>query len=435
MRRILVLVLLLILSACQDAPSASNSQPTPVPFPSVTPGRTIRGVLPTVVALPLDGSNRANPATAVALANRPTATPNYSSCPAGASPTLSGTLGSGSEMADEIARFLSEGGSALALETALRDDWAVLGDSGTVRGDVDLTGEGTAEVVATYLVPGEGAALLALGCANGRYIPLYRTTAASMPQIIYLGDMNFDQRADILFSSRQCDEDQENCSFQSQVLAWSADNGLMTSLLSAPIISQDLPEINDIETDRVIEIIVRMTSTGTAETGPLRTGVTIYDWDGTNYTRSIVQLDPPRFRIQILRQADEYLARSETDQAIALYETAARDTTLGNWFNDDPQVLRSYTLFRLLTTYAYTEHDDLIQIFQTIQQEFPDPLNAPVYVTLANAFWDTLQTTGNMRNACIEVQGIIGLRPEALDLLNRYGHQGPVYTAAQLCPF
>jgi hypothetical protein len=98
-------------------------------------------------------------------------------------------------------------------------------------------------------------------------------------------------------------------------------------------------------------------------------------------------------------------------------------------------VLRAYALFRLLTTYAFTEDDDLIQAYQAIQQQFPDPANAPVYAMLANAFWNTLQSSGNLRNACVEVQGIIGLRAEALELLNRYGQQGPVYTAEQLCPF
>ena len=339
-------------------------------------------------------------------------------------------------MADEIARYLSAGGQPSALETALRDNWAVLGDSGLLRADVDLTGEGTPEVIAAYLVPGEGAALLVLGCANGRYVPLYRDNTSTMPQIIYLGDMNFDSRADLFFASRECSgDDQESCAFNSQLVAWSPAEGQLTGLLSEPLRSQNLPDVSDVDNDHVFEIIVRMTSTGTAKTGPQRTGVTIYDWNGLNYTRSIVQLDPPRFRIQVLQEADRDLASGDTSTAIDLYELALRDTTLDNWYNDDPQILHAYALFRLLTAYAYTEDDKLVQTFQAVQQDFPDPLNAPIYVTLSNAFWDTLQTTGNLRNACVEVQGIIGLHPEALELINRYGLQGPVYTAAQLCPF
>jgi hypothetical protein len=303
-----------------------------------------------------------------------------------------------------------------------------------LRSNLDLTGEGTPDVLATYLVPAEGGALLVLGCANGQYIPLYRASTGSIPQIIHLGEMNLDNRGDILFASREC-LDADNCNFRSQMLSWGPDEGQFVSILSTPILSQNLPDVIDIDNDRILEIVVRMTSTGTAQTGPLRTGVSIYDWDGTSYTRSIVQLDPPGFRIQVLQQADRDLAQGNTRNAITLYELALRDETLRNWFNDDQSVLRAYALFRHLTTYAFTEDDDLIQAYQAIQQQFPDPANAPVYAMLANAFWNTLQSSGNLRNACVEVQGIIGLRAEALELRNRYGQQGPVYTAEQLCPF
>lgn len=432
MRRFILLILI-FLAACQQTPASAPPAPTAIPFPTMTPGRTIRGDLPTVVALSLDGQ-LANPATAVALANRPTATPGYANCPSAASPLLADTPSSGREMADEIARFLSAGGTPLALATALRDDWGVLGDVGVVRADVDFTGEGVADVLATYIVPGEGGALQVLGCANGRYITYNLTTTDTVPQIIYSGDMNADTHADILFANQSCTgQDEADCNFQTQLITWR--DGRFTSLLDGTIISQNLPEIADFDNDRVLEIIVRMTSTGTPVTGPLRTGVTIYDWNGANYTRSITQLDPPRFRIQVLQQADRNLKRGDTQAAISLYQQALANDELRNWFNDDPDVLKSYTLYRLLTTYAFTENEDLLSLFQTIQQNYPDPSNAPVYVTLSNGFWNALQVTGNLRSACLEVQDIIKARPEVLGLLNRYGENGVKYTANDLCPF
>jgi hypothetical protein len=189
------------------------------------------------------------------------------------------------------------------------------------------------------------------------------------------------------------------------------------------------------DNDRVLEVVVRMTSSGTPVTGPLRTGVTIYDWNGAGYVRSITQLDPPRFRIQIIQQADRDLAAGNVPNAITLYERALTDGELDNWFNDDPQILRSYTLFRLLTTYAFTENDNLLQIFQATQQDYPDLQTAPVYATLSTTFWNALQLSGNLRSACLEVQAQVTAQPEALALLNRYGQRGPVYTAEQLCPF
>src|SRR5690606_15933246 len=141
----------LLFAACQPTPVAVNQAPAGPVFPTMTPGRQISGVLPTVVALSLDG-NLANPATAVALANRPTATPDYTACPPSASPVLADTPTNSPEMAAEIARYMSFGGSPESLETALRDQWGVLNEVGSVRADIDFTGEGTPEIVAAYSV-------------------------------------------------------------------------------------------------------------------------------------------------------------------------------------------------------------------------------------------------------------------------------------------
>lgn len=435
MRRIICLCITILLAACQPTPAPVSQAPTVIPFPTMTPGDLVRGALPTVVALSLDGSNLvANPATAVALANRPTATPDYAACPPPASPTLSSAPANGREMADEVARFLSAGGSAAALESGLRDDWGVLGAAGVVRAEFDLNGGGTPDVVVTYTIPGAGGALLVLGCAAGRYIPFYSAETGSTPQIIHIGEMNANGTPEILFSSEEC-LTAGDCSFRTQLITWQPDEGRFASLLSGAILSQNLPEIGDFDNDGVIEIIIRMTSTGTAATGPLRTGVMIYDWNGVNYVRSITQLDPPRFRIQVIREADRHLANNNVSEAISLYELALRDEDLRNWFNDDADVLRSYTLYRLLTAYAFTEHDNLLPAFQSIQQTYPDPLNAPVYALMSSTFWNALQVTGNLRSACIEAQSLARSRPEAIDLLTRYGGQGPVYTPESLCPF
>ena len=81
MRRLLTLTLLL-LAACGPTPGV-NTTPTAFPFPTMTPGRVLQVPMPTLAGgIPLDGSGRANPATAVAIANRPTATPNLRACPA-----------------------------------------------------------------------------------------------------------------------------------------------------------------------------------------------------------------------------------------------------------------------------------------------------------------------------------------------------------------
>jgi len=151
---------------------------------------------------------------------------------------------------------------------------------------------------------------------------------------------------------------------------------------------------------------------------------------------SIIQLDPPRFLIQVLQQADKAFEQLNTDEAISLYELSVRsNNSLRFWYDDEPTILNSYGLYRLLLAYAYVEDERRLDTYQTIVQTFPDPATAPVYVSMSAAFWDALQVTNNLHSACVDVQNIIQARPEALALLNRYGSRSPTYTAQDLCPF
>jgi hypothetical protein len=426
--------LMVFLAACQPA-APLNAPPTPVPFPTVTPGRMIHGLLPITVGLPLNGL--ANPATAVALANRPTPAPDYSLCPPAAQPSLPPLPTQGREITAAITAFLSSGGSAAALADSLRANWNILGDTGAIRGDIDFTGEGTPDILLTYAAPDDGGTLLILTCANGLYTPLYQAiTGGNAPQVISLGDLNADNRPDILSSSYSCSPDNpDDCSYRTQLMTWKSDEGRFASLLNGAINSTSAPSINDVDSDRVLEIVVRLDDAGNSATGPLRTGVNIYDWNGSVYTLSIVQLDPPRFQIQVIQEADRAFARLETDQAIPLYELAYNDKTLHFWFNDDPTILKSYLYYRMMLAYAYTDSDKLLPTYQAAQTDFPDPTTGPVYVSMVNALWNGWQVTHNLHSACVDVQAIITARPEAVSLLNRYGSRSPTYAAQDLCPF
>ncbi|MBZ0282286.1 MAG: hypothetical protein K8L97_16210 [Anaerolineae bacterium] len=403
----------------------------------MTPGRTVRGVLATVIALPLDGAGLANPATAVALANQPTPTPNYAACPTPASPALANRPATGREMSADITRFLAEGGTAAALDQGLRAEWDVLGETGLVRGEVDFTGEGVPEVVVSYATPDDGGTLLIFGCLNGLYMPLYQSiTGGPAPQLIQLGDMNFDSRPEVLFASYGCSaESAEDCTYRAQLLGWQPNDGRFVSLLNGPINGAQPPTISDVDNDNVLEVIMREDDPGTAATGPLRTGVNIYDWNGINYVLSIVQLDPPQFQIQLVQEADRAFARQEVEQSITLYNLALNSPDLRFWTNDEPTTLKAYIYYRLLLAYAYTEDDNLLSTYQAALAAFPDAATAPVYVALINTFWNGWQVTNNLNSACREVQAIIASRPEAISLLNRYGSRSPIYSAQDLCPF
>lgn len=425
--------LALSLAACAAAP-APTAVPAAAPFPSATPGRQLAGWLPTLEAAAGSGAPL-NPATAVALARRPTVTPDYDACPPLANPPLGPPPASARQAADSIAAFLSAGGAPQTLPALLQSAWGLSPESFTVRADADLTGAGVPAVLAAVPTPEGGTLLLALACANGRYIVLHEAVSSDPVQIIHAGDINLDARPDLLYTAQQCEADGESCVYRTQLLSWDANTGSLISLLASPITSPTSPTLVDVDGDGILEIALRLTDTGTADTGPLRTGVTLYDWDGAGYALSITQLDPPRFRIQIIHEADRSLLRQELSQAAAQYALALSDSSLRNWYNDDDAVLKSYALFRLLTAYAYTEDARLLSVYQELGRLFPDPAAAPIYALLADAFWRAFQVSNNLNSACAAVQDIITARPEALSLINRYGSRSPTYTASDLCPF
>ena len=429
----LLLILLPILAACQ--PTAPTGDATAqVVFPTMTAGRVIEAPLAPVFGVPLNGSGLSNPATAIALANRPTPTPNYRSCP---EPNPSVLLDASAPpnarlMDDAIARYLSEGGDTVTLENTLRDSWNVLA-GGAVRGDVDLTGEGTPEIILTYSTPDEGGVLLIEGCIDGRYLTRYQAAlGGATPEILTVADLNYNGIPELLFASKDCTA---ACVYHTQMVTWNPEHGRFINLLGGAITSDQVPVTQDIDDDHVLELLNKFDNDGDKTTGPLRTGYTIYDWNGIGYVQSVTQLDPPRFRIQVIQEADVAFAAQHMDDAISLYNLSLGNTSLANWYNDDAETLKAYALYRLMLAYAFTESEQRLSTQQTIQQTYPDLAAAPPYAQMALDFWSADQITNNLHSACLKAQEDIITRPDALNLLNRYGSRSPTYTATDLCPF
>jgi hypothetical protein len=435
MKPILIAVLyVLLISGCAPAASVA-SLPTVVPFPTTTPGRAASGLLPTLIALPLD-TQLSNPATLAALANQPSPMPNRALCPPRADATLDPQPTNIRDINNTMVRFLAAGGDATALESALRSAWGVLAANGFVRADLDLTGEGTPETVISYLSP-EGGALVIAACEAAQVLLAYDSAlGGEPPQILLSQDMTNDSVPELMFASRVCTgEGDDTCGYRTQIATWRAGLGRFVNLIGEPLFSADLPTVEDVDQDLVSEVVVRLDDDGDATTGPLRTGVAVYDWNGGGYVQALTQLDPPSFRIQVIQLGDAAFASAAYEEAVSFYELALTSTDLRNWQNDDVPLLQTYALYRLLLTFSFLEDERRVEIYQAMQTSYPDIAAAPIYIQLAQAFWNALEVTNNLRSACIEVQAVISTRPEAVTLLNRYGESGGTYDARALCPF
>ncbi|MCC6615069.1 MAG: hypothetical protein IT320_16450 [Anaerolineae bacterium] len=425
----------IVLVGCAPA-SVADAPPTAIPFPSMTPGHYAAGEMPTQMALALDGGLALNPAS-ILNPNQATATPSFNRCPAAADPELEPQPAIAREMDAAMIRFLDAGGDPARLEEDLRSQWGVLGSSGFVRSDIDFSGEGAPEIIVSYLAQDGGGSLLIAGCADGHMRAVYEATlGGEPPQILWSNDMTFDGAIELLFSSRVCSGTTEDtCVYRTQLIHWLDRLGQLVNLLGSPVEASRQPTVEDVDQDQVYELVVRQDDDGDADTGPKRTGLDVYDWNGGSYVLSLRQLDPPQYRIQIVQQADAAFKAESYDEAIELYQQVLSDSGLRSWQNDDEQTLPTYAVYRLMLVYAFLEDERRVELYQSIQQNYPDIAAAPVYIRMAQAFWDALQITNNLRSACLEVESIIAVQPEALGLLNRYGSESPTYNANDVCPF
>lgn len=439
MKKFAICLLCLICVACE--PTTTNIAPTFDPFPTMTPGQQLVGSLPTPANL-IPIGDLANPATAIALNSMITPTPNRAACP-----VLDGTAVLLRRPADtdaavqSIVDYLQDGGSVTNLREAIRVRWDGFGETGFIRDDIDLTGEGATEVVMGFKTPQDVGMFLIIGCSNGQYQVYYQNILPEeiIPRLVTLLDINNQSPAEAIFAVQSC-LSEEDCQFEIQILGWDAIRGRFNNLLDTPLSVVDIPEVRDMDSDLVGEIVVNLRTRGNSETGPLRTGINIYDWNGSVYTLSIVQLDAPRYFIQIIHGADENFSQLEMVDAIQTYSLVVDSEEYRYWFNDEAEWLESYALYRMMLGFAYLGDARFSDIALKINTDYPITADAPVedlpvYVVMSYRFIDSMQVFNDLHRACLDVLQVVDERPEALEQLNRYGSRSPSYTELDLCPF
>ena len=426
-----LILCLFFLARCSTTPN--GEVPTALPFPTTTIGAEIRGWLPTPALG--SASSLSNPATAVARANQPTATPNYHACPSG-NTSLAFTLPSdeATPISSSILNFLNSGGNLQAIHHVLLNANR-LGENGQVLQSLDMTGELTPELIFTYLEREEIGMVLILVCENNRYIIRYERDMPTVPTIIADEDLNRDGYNDLLFAVQTCDPIDSFCEYSTTLISWQAQRGIFVNLLLTAQDGDQLPRIADVDNDGIAEIITLQQGTGTSQTGPIRSTTNIYDWNGTQYVLSLSQPAPYRYRIEVIHAADEAFAQNQMEQAGQLLRESITNTDLRVWFQDSGDILTAYALYRLLLVYTFAENGDALSVYQETRNRFSNLETSPIYAFLTETYWQTYQTSNNLHVACLAVQEVIAQRPDTLDLLNRYGSRSPTYQAQALCPF
>lgn len=435
---ILCCLILTLLAACAPAPAPAREVITP--FPTTTPGRVAYGELLPSGSTFLNQPGVAAPATVVAIAPPTTPTPDFSNCPAfNPEAALENTPPDNAQvLVEEAIRYLNAGGDGAALIEILRNRWNVIPENSIARADIDYTGEGIPDVLFTYVGGDTRAGLVLLACRAGIYDVVYEVISETddPPVILAFLDLNRDRRNDILYSTPVCEAANRNtCELLTQMVTFSPVLSRFVELMPPNVVSTNPPQALDFDNDEVSEVVVKLENRGTPATGPLRTGTNVYDWNGSQYVLSIIQPDPFRYKIQVIHEGDRALLRGEYAGAEAIYRQALDNRDLRFWFDDEPDILQTYTQFRLFQAQVLTNNPAQLVTVNELLANYPDPTARPVYADLAVAFWESYQSTSDVHSACLALETIITVRPEAVEQLNRYGSRNPTYSAQDLCPF
>ncbi len=465
-------LLSLWMSACGPVANVIGDRqpPTPTarPFTTATPGGRLSVWLvtptgqfgaPTATPAPVGGNPVGPNATATALiatiqaatqtAAAPPAAPSYQTeaCPPLAAPPIPPKPSAFDDYSTVIGRYLSAGGSPTVLEATLRNWGAITDRGGVVQADTDLTGDGTPEVIVTLYNPAvyneesqlNAGQLLVYGCEAGGYRLLYKTQysdALALPELVRVGDMNADVRAELVFFVQSCN--QAGCYKEAKILSWNSVVGAFEELNNGQIIAiNGRIGVADVEGDGVLELTAQINPPGTAASGPPHSVVDVWDWNGRDYVLALrEEPEGARYRIHAIYDADDLLKARQWRPAILAYDAARRDQNLLSWslIPGESEFLRAFAAFRIMITYALMGNARADTWYDILMGENPAGSPGYVWAQIGQAFMESYRATGDAHAACAQANSVAATT-NALSVLNSYGTNNRSYLLGDLCPF
>jgi len=397
MRRILALALLAVLTACGSL--------KPVLVPTASPLSSSTPILP----MPDEGL------CVPAQAHEPPSTASFAEYP------------------QAILEYLNSGGEVDALNT----------DRSHAQAG-DLTGDGKNDVlVAVTASDGETVpplgTLLIYNCQAGQYMLTFDLTPDSAyygaPTIHFVQDMNADGKAEAVVSTSTCGA--STCFEQEQILAW---NGVTYgNLLDGASDDLPYPDVKIRDTGGGIYALdVTGTGFGSVGAGPYRVRTRAWSYDPVSgrWKLSGETLEPPRYRIHALHDADAAFEAGDYETAIVLYQRVINDQTLLDWM--DPPVeqanLGAYVRFKLIVLYTQSGRPDEAERYFGELKAGPAAGNWRDYTDLADTY---------LQGAAIAGHGCPAARYYAETHTDQilaplssmaFGYANPDYTPEDVCP-
>ena len=131
--------------------------------------------------------------------------------------------------------------------------------------------------------------LLVYGCEAGGYRLLYKSQfnpGLALPELLRVGDMNTDVKNELVYFTETCNG--TSCYKEGKILSWNAIVGAFEELNNGQIVAiNGRIGIGDIDGDGVLELTANINSPGTSLTGPGRSVIDTWDWNGMDYVLAL----------------------------------------------------------------------------------------------------------------------------------------------------
>ncbi len=411
------------------------------PTPGVVGGNPVG---PNATATALIATIEAATATAAAPLPAPYTAPEK--CPAPGAPAPPPRPADFSDYSVSIGRFLSGGGSPTVLEATLRNWGALTERGGVVQADTDITGDGVQEVIVTIYNPAlynpdaplNAGQLLVYGCDNGGYRLLYRTqynAGLALPELLRVGDMNTDVKNELVFFVESCN--QVGCYKDAHILTWNAFVGAFEELNSGQIIAVNgRIGIVDVDGDGVLELTAQINPPGNATSGPPRSQLDIWDWNGQDYVLAVrEQPEGTRYHIHAIYEADDLFRAGQLRDALMVYDTVRGNRSLLSWtVAGEREFLDAYAAYQIVIGFAQLRSGRAENWIPVLVNQNPPGSPGHGFAQMGEAFMNNYRATGDTRAACAEARNMAATT-NVLSLLNSYGFNNRTYTLTDICPF
>jgi hypothetical protein len=379
-------------------------------------------------------SARPAPPSPMVLAPSATVAP---SCPAPG--TGSDILPSDLSPVDSVTTYLNQGGDPPQLTLLLSDRQWLAPNSGTVLTDLD--GDARPDFAAGLVGPPDSRGIALEGavvvwfCRQGTYEPtavLPSVPPSGLPAVEGASDLTGNGRTDLVAFLPTCGA--HTCVAQYHVYEW--DGTALVDRFSGA--SDDLPSPEWIVhpagpgEPSTIEIVAHgINSVGA---GPYRERTRTWTWDSSQqaFAPSGERLEPPRFRIHAVHDADDAFAEGDFAASLALDERVIADTSLLDWTANSggPSDLAGYAAYRRVLTELASGSPEAARA--EFAARFGPTGDTSAYRQLA----DVLITSASegLGTACARVRELVAADPDRFLSPLDYGYANRSYQVEDLCP-